>query len=99
MSGSCEDIATDLVQKALLRNITKQRTYDRDTKYFHWDSIPYPDDCIEMSRSDARWITTRSLYLFVHQRSHVRKNNSISPLLHAIGHLPFGISFNILTFM
>jgi len=98
MSGSWEDIATDLLHKSLLRGITKQRTYDRDTKYLYWDTS-YPNECVEMSRSDARWLTTRSLYLFMHKRAHIKKKNSISSLLHAVDELPLGVFSNILTFM
>jgi len=99
MPDSWEDVATDLIQKELLRNITKQRTYDRDTKYFFWDSTPYPNENVGMSRSDARWLTTRSLYLFMHKRSYISKKNSISDILRPIGELPFGVFYNILTFM
>ena len=93
-----ETTSIKLLQKQLLKSITKQRTYDRDTKYLYCNDTGF-DDSIPMTKSDALWLTKRSLVLFMHKRAYICKNNTITPLLYQINDLPPPLFENILKFL
>jgi len=93
-----ESISGKILQKQLMKTFTKQRTYDRDTKYLYHNDIPY-DNSIPMTKSDALWLTKRSIVLFMTKRAYVCKNNTITPLLYQINDLPPALFTDILKFL